>query len=61
MKQSGLGMVFQCLSSVVGKGCLSVLQSFIVVMKSSSQWNFLVGRGMVNLEKPYLGVNFDPR
>lgn len=30
MKQSGLGMVFQLLSSVVGKGCLSVLQSFTV-------------------------------
>lgn len=30
MKQSGLGMVFQLLSPVVGKGCLSVLQSFTV-------------------------------
>lgn len=30
MKQSGLGMVFHLLSPVVGKGCLSVLHSFIV-------------------------------
>lgn len=37
MKQSGLGMVFQRLSPVVGKGCLSVFQNRIVgigVMKS---------------------------
>lgn len=30
MKQSGLGMVFQCLLPVVGKGCLSVFWSFIM-------------------------------
>lgn len=29
MKQSGLGTVFQCLSPVVGKRCLSLLQSFL--------------------------------
>lgn len=38
MKQSGLGMVFQRLSPVVGKGCLSVLQSFIVGNLSHGSW-----------------------